>query len=268
LERLGLRIELVPVDRRARMNMDAYESLLGGDVLLACLIHANNEIGTIQPVGEAAALAKRAGALVFVDAVQTFPAARLDVWPEVDMISASSHKIHGPAGAGLLAVRSGTPLRAIIRGGGQEREMRAGTENVAAIVGFAAAAGTASAQDAASKAAARDSFLAELEAKMAGRFEVTAQGADVLPGHAHLRIPGRKADGLLITLDAMGIAASSGAACSSGALEPSHVLLACGFSIDEAEEGLRFTFGRASTLDGAVRAAEALARIGRGPEPG
>ncbi len=263
LERLGLRMELVPVDRRARMDLDAFEDMLGDDVLLGCLIHANNEVGTIQPVAEAAGLAGKAGALIFVDAVQTFPAARLDAWPEVDMISASAHKIHGPAGAGLLAVRSGTPIRPLIRGGGQEREMRAGTENIAAIAGFAAAAISMPHSSAASKAAARDAFLGRLEELIPGQFTVTARGADVLPGHAHLRLPGRKADSLLITLDAMGVAASSGAACSSGALEPSHVLLACGFTVDEAEEGLRFTFGRASAPEDGVRAAEALARIGR-----
>jgi cysteine desulfurase len=258
LERLGVRQELIPVCRRAQVRLDALESLMGPDVLAVSVMHANNELGTINPIAEAAALAKRHGALMHVDAVQTFPGPRLDAWPEVDMISASAHKLHGPAGIGLLACRAGTPLGAVIRGGGQEREMRAGTESVANAVGFAAAAQLALTEPD-GRAAARDAFLQSLE----GRFEPTAVGEGVLPGHAHLRIPGIAADSMLIRLDSLGVSASSGAACSSGALEPSHVLLACGYTPTEAEEGLRFTFGRGSQPAEAEEAARRVASAAR-----
>jgi cysteine desulfurase len=182
-----------------------------------------------------------------------------------DLVTISAHKIHGPKGAGALYIRAGTKVKPILTGGGQEREMRAGTENVAAIVGFGEAVRLVpTMRD--NRRQARDRFLLGLDIK---GLEMTVPSTeDVLPGHAHFRIPGVQAETMLILLDRMGISASSGAACSSGSIEPSHVLLACGYSDAEAKEGLRFTFGRETTdeeaNDAAKRVSEAAAKLSSG----
>jgi cysteine desulfurase len=239
LTRLGRVAQELPVDRMARVDLGALERALGDDVLLVACMHANNELGTIQPVRAVADLARRVGALTFCDAVQTL--GRWDWTVDslgVDLLSVSAHKIGGPQGVGALYVRSGTPLAAWAVGGGQERELRAGTENVAGIAGFAAAVRARPEL----RPGARDAFRAELGALEA---PVWSTGTDpgVLPVHAHLRYPGVPADTMLIVLDRLRVAASSGAACSSGAVRPSHVLRACGYSEAESREGLRFTFG-------------------------
>lgn len=258
LEQLGYRVEIVPVDRQAGVSPGAVEEALGDDVLLVSVMHANNEIGTINPIAEIAELARRAGALSHTDAVQTFlaegmtPPASLGV----DLASVSAHKVNGPKGVGALFQRAGVKLQPVAIGGGQEREIRAGTENVAGLAGFAAAVRVRRAQGAkigAAPRAARDAFLAKLTEFA---FVPTASDRDrVLPGHAHVRLPGVDAETMLIRLDRLGVSASSGAACSSGSLEPSHVLLACGYSQSEAREGLRFSFSTATTIEEAIEAA-------------
>lgn len=259
LERLGHEVELIPVDRQARVDLDALESSLGDDVLLVSVMHANNEIGTIQPARQISDLAHKVGALTHCDAVQTF---RTLSWKfsdlDADIITISAHKIGGPKGVGAIYTRAGVILKPIIVGGGQEREMRAGTENVAAIAGFAAAVRSASPLS----SVARDAFVADVEDAI-----WTTPFAESLPGHAHARFPGVSAESILIRLDRMGLAASSGAACSSGSLEPSHVLQACGYSEGEAKEGVRFTFGRSTSVEdarlGASLVNECLVAIGR-----
>lgn len=254
LERLGYQVETLPVDAHGQLLLDKLESAIGDDVLLLSLMHANNEIGTLQPVRRAVDLAHAKGALVHCDAVQTFAVGGRLAWKvsdlEADLVTISAHKIGGPKGAGAIYTRAGVILKPILVGGGQEREMRAGTENVAAIAGFAAAVEACGPLE----PCARDAFVAEIER---GGEEVrwTTPWSSALPGHAHGRFPGVSAESLLIRLDRAGIAASSGAACSSGSIEPSHVLLACGWSEAEAKEGVRFTCGRTTTEDDARQAA-------------
>jgi len=259
LERLGFQVDLVPVDRVARVRLDALEELMGPDVLLAAVMHANNELGTFNDISQAADLAHSAGALLFVDAVQTFPFCRQSDC-RADMISSSAHKIYGPKGSGALYVRSGTKIKPVTAGGGQEREMRAGTENVAGIVGLAAAAQMMLDHQMPQVKSARDLFRTELS-RLSDAFVFSVPSDDQqLPGHVHLRYPGIPADTMLVRLDREGLSASSGAACSSGSLEPSHVLQACGYSEIDSNEGLRFTFGKDSTDEEAVSAARIVAK--------
>lgn len=257
LARLGFRVELLPVDRQARTNLDALELSIGPDVLIGSFMHANNEWGTLQDVRAVAAILRRHGALYFLDAVQTLGSPdhdpRLDTLP-VDAIAVSGHKVGGPKGVGALAVRSGIPIHPLIVGGGQEREMRGGTENVATIVGFGAAVQTIREDDDARKRAARDRFLDEVGSRFVPSADYTESAT--LAGHVHGRFPGLSAESILIVLDRLGVSASSGAACSSGSLEPSHVALACGWSSAEASEALRFTFGHQTTPEEATWAAE------------
>lgn len=249
LERLGYRVDLIPVDRAARVDLNRLESMLGSDVLLVSVMHANNELGTLQPIEEVGAAAHGVGALFHCDAVQTLgpflTGQATNPTGDADLVSFSAHKIGGPQGVGALFVAAGTKIAPLVVGGGQERELRAGTENVAAIAGFRGAIEGCRPID----PAPRDRFLERLG-------EAAPDRATVLPGHAHVRFAGVNAETLLIRLDRDGISASSGAACSSGSIEPSHVLLACGYTLDEAREGVRFTFGPDHSLGDADLAAD------------
>lgn len=251
LARMGVKLETTPVDRDAQIDLNAFEKALGEDVLAVSVMTANNELGTLNPIPYVVAYSHKVGALVHSDAVQTFLKPDQSFGLQslgVDLVTVSAHKVRGPKGVGALAYRAGTKLKPIQAGGGQERELRAGTENVAGIVGFGVA--TALSQGTGAKEA-RDAFEAALP-------EITwsVSGSLRLDTHSHGRVPGIDAETLLIRLDREGISASSGAACSSGSIEPSHVLLACGYSEAESKEGLRFTFGGDATLELAHQAAD------------
>lgn len=261
LESFGYSVELIPCERDTSVSLHAVREMLDERTLLVSVMHANNETGAIndaEGIGEAC---RAAGALYHCDAVQTFTLLQFGLPPAewADFVSLSAHKVYGPKGAGALFVRAGVKPSPILVGGGQEREMRAGTENVAGIVGFAEAVRLAMQDEdrAARMRAARDAFVSAME-RAGGAVFTTPDWSRVLPGHAHLRFPGRSADAALINLDQRGIAASSGAACSSGSIEPSHVLLAAGLSEAEAQEGLRLSFGKDSTEADGVAAAHAL----------
>lgn len=260
LERLGYTVEVLPVDRSARIRLDELDLRLRDDVFMVAAMHANNEVGTIQDVAAIAEMTHRVGALLFVDAVQTYLTACAPVTNAglgADYLSIAGHKFHGPKGIGALYAKAGAPLNPVTVGGGQEREVRAGTENTAAIIGLAAAIRVSNPEeDDQAKHTARDAFLNRLAAGAGAAWVGTVPPEGVLSGHAHLRFPGASAESLLILLDRLGLSASSGAACSSGSLEPSHVLLACGYTQVEAAEGLRFTFGRHSTVSEAQLAAD------------
>lgn len=271
LEMLGYLVDYAPVERTTVTNVDAFEAMLGDDVLLVSLLHANNETGVLQPVERLAALAHQRGARVHVDAVQTF--GRLAFRPpdlDADLLSVSGHKIGGPKGVGALYHRAGHPLKPIMVGGGQERELRAGTENVPGIVGFGRAAAEARIPSNGPRPA-RDACLRVLEDAGDPRMRLAADPrlVPVLDGHLHLRFEGLSAESLLILLDRLGVSASSGAACSAGSVEPSHVLLAAGFSRREAGEGLRFSFGagqdEAFGREVGARVRTAVERIGAAP---
>ncbi len=246
LERLGFEVSLTPVDRYARIELGwLEEALSSNEVLLVAAMHANNELGTFNPVTEIGELCRQSGTLFFCDAVQTF--GKVDFSVEgfgADLISVSAHKLGGPKGVGALYVRPGTKLKALISGGGQERELRGGTENVAAIAGFGEAARQAPKQ-------VSKLLSDELEGFLVGLGAVRTVPLDVerLSGHVHVRFPGVSAETFLIALDRQGVSAGSGAACSSGSIEPSHVLLGCGMSESEAKEGVRFTLGAGTTIE-------------------
>lgn len=262
LESFGFSVGLIPCEKNTSVAVDAVRSMLDERTLLVSVMHANNETGAMNDAERIGEACKSIGALYHCDAVQTFTLLPFQLpsaeW--ADFISVSSHKVYGPKGVGALFVRAGVKPWPILVGGGQERELRAGTENVAGIIGFAEAVRLALQDDgrAARMRAARDAFTSGI-GKLDGAVFTTPDWQHVLPGHAHLRFPGRKADVVLINLDQQGVAASSGAACSSGSIEPSHVLLAAGLSDAEAQEGLRFSFGKDSTEADGVAAAEALA---------
>ena len=257
LERLGFVVELLPIDCEARLSLPALENALGDDVFLVAAMAANNEFGTIQPTDEISALCAQNGTLYFCDQVQVFPQ-KID---QIAMASASAHKIGGPMGIGALAVQPGVKIGPLIAGGGQERERRGGTENVAGAVGFAAA--ILNLQDD-HRAMARNAFVGELQAQpIKGLTWTVEDSTHQLTGHAHLRIDGCSAESMLIVMDGLGLSASNGAACSSGAVEPSHVMLAAGFSEKEAGEALRFTFGRSDSADLGRRAAKIVSEAVR-----
>jgi cysteine desulfurase len=265
LRRLGYRVDLVPVDREARIRSESLAALLGPDVLLVSVMHANNELGSINEVRSIASLAHDQGVLLHVDAVQTFlrpEAADGAHWKvadlDADLVTVSAHKVNGPKGAGAVFTRAGVKLKPLIGGGGQEREVRGGTENVAAIAGFGAAVAEHLATPRRIDSFIRDHLLDRLESLGAVR---SVSHEPLLGGHAHVRFPGIDAETLLIALDRAGVSASSGAACSSGSVEPSHVLLACGYSAKEAREGLRFTLGAATTMAEVAEAVSRLAEI-------
>lgn len=253
LERLGYRVDLIPVNREALIDLDWISDQDPDNVLLVSVMHANNEFGTLQPVAEVSGWARDRGVLIHRDSVQTFPGPWTVEEPFADLVTVSAHKFNGPKGVGAAYVRAGTKVAPTALGGGQEREMRAGTENVSGLVGAAAALRWHTQNPALSveKQAARDAFASALSAD----FQPTVQSAPSLGGHHHVRLPGVDAEIFLIRLDKAGVSASSGAACSSGSLEPSHVMMASGFSETEAREGLRFTFGLGVSVDDAQKAA-------------
>ncbi len=256
LERLGYRVELIPVDRESKLDLDALSSLLKEDVLLVSVMSANNETGMIQPVREVADQAHAKGIILHCDHVQGFLKAIPNPCEVADLVSIAAHKVNGPKGVGALAVLNGTKIKPLLSGGEQERELRGGTENLLGIVGFGAAIDGHTAVD---YKAMRDRLGNTLVD--AGAILTVTDASLTLDTHFHVRFPGIDAETLLIRLDREGISASSGAACSSGSIEPSHVLLACGYSDKQAKEGVRFSLGYGNTMDEIGRAAEKVAEI-------
>lgn len=254
LHRLGLVVETVPVDRFGRMDPEALGTALADDVLLVAAMDAQNEVGSRNDLAAIGALCRKFGALLVVDAVQTFPDSRGAVSDGADLAFASSHKFGGPAGAGVIYRRPGTRLAPLIAGGGQERGSRAGTENVAAIVGAAAAA-----------ACRAESGLDSLRKTLADHlvdssgFVETEVGPRRLPGLLHGRFPGVRAETLLVRLDRAGVEASAGSACSSGSLEASRALRAMGWSEEASREAVRFSLGYRTTPEEVDRAARIIA---------
>jgi cysteine desulfurase len=253
----GCPVVMVPVDHEGLLDIGEARPLLGDDMLLMSVMLANNDIGTIQPVGELSAIAKEHGILLHTDAVQAAGKIPVDVKTlGVDLLSLSAHKLHGPQGVGALYVRKGTRLSPRSFGGHQERGLRPGTESVAAIVGFGKAcalAGERLVADAARVEALRSSFEAAIGDRIQGA-SVNGWNVPRLPNTSNICFEGVDGEILAINLDLLGVAVSTGAACSSADNEPSHVLIAMGQSRLQARSSVRFSFGRGNSRDDVDRA--------------
>jgi cysteine desulfurase len=259
----------VPVDARGRIDIEALDGALrdSPDTTLVSVMAANNEVGVTQPVDEVVQVVRRRAsqAVVHTDAVQAAAWLDLrDLTAGAGLIAISGHKVGGPQGVGALVVRTGTPLQAVQRGGGQERELRSGTHNVAGIVGMAAAleAAAAGRDDQRRRVAGlRDRLAGGLLAAIPDAFETAAPGGDrsaLLPGTVHVTINGVESEALLFLLDEAGICASAASACASGAQEASHVLAAMGADLALGTGAVRLTLGWTSTVDDVDRALEVL----------
>ncbi len=252
-----------PVDAAGAVDLARLADVLGPDVVLVSVMLANNEVGTVQPFDDVVALVRRAAprAVVHTDAVQAAP--WLDVAAAAaaaDLVSVSAHKVGGPKGAGALVARAGVGLAPLLHGGGQERDRRSGTNDVAGAVGLATALAVVAgrrAEASARVAGLRDQLADGLAAAVPGLVE-SAPRDRVLPGHCHVRFDGVDQEELLVLLDDAGICASAGSACASGAVEPSHVLLAMGVPPAEARTGIRFTLGHSTTAADVDRALAAV----------
>ncbi|HVC33448.1 MAG TPA: cysteine desulfurase family protein [Chloroflexota bacterium] len=250
LEKLGFRVTYLPVDQTGLVDPDSVGRAIQGDTILVSIMGANNEIGTIEPIEEIARIAHARGVPLHVDAVQAAGALDLSVdGLGADLLSLSGHKFYGPKGVGVLYVRRGTVCWPLIHGGGQERGRRAGTENVAGIVGFAHALRLAQAErDSRYRhlAGLRDRLIDGVLSAIPGA-RLTGHPARRLPNNASFCLEGVSGESLLLSLDQHGIMASTGSACTSGSLEPSHVLLALGLSPRLAAGSLRISLGKDNT---------------------
>jgi cysteine desulfurase len=249
LSRRGWTVALLPVDASGIVSPAALEAAVTRETALVSVMHANNEIGTVQPIAELASIAHGAGALMHTDAVQSVGKIPVDVRRlGVDLLSLSGHKINGPKGAGALWIRRGTRLVSTMTGGKHERNRRGGTENVPGIVGLGVAADLAGKKAAslAGLAALRDRLEREILDKVSGTLVNGARERRV-PNTTNISFDGVEAESLLIALDLEGFAVSTGSACSSGTLEPSHVLRAMGLPSHRTQNSIRFSLGAGNT---------------------
>ena len=251
MEQEGFEVTLLDVHSDGLVRPEELEAAIREDTCLVTIMFANNEIGTIQPIREIGAICRRHGVLFHTDAVQATGHLPIDVKADnIDMLSASAHKFHGPKGTGFLFARRGIRLTNLIEGGAQERGKRAGTENVPGIVGMAAALKESAArmgENAEHMRALRDRLIEGLR-----EIEHSALNGDAvkrLPGNANFCFEGIEGESLLLLLDDRGISASSGSACTSGSLDPSHVLLAIGRVHDVAHGSLRLSIGEDATAE-------------------
>ncbi|MFL5800598.1 MAG: cysteine desulfurase NifS [Roseiflexaceae bacterium] len=252
LAAFGFESTLLPVDCDGLVSPDDLRAAIRPDTVLASIMYANNEIGTVQPLAELGAICHERGVLLHTDAVQAAGSLALDVDElNVDLLTLAAHKFYGPKGVGALYVRRGVPLLPLINGGGQERRRRAGTENIAGIVGMAAALRLAEERRPSYVehcAALRDRLIAGIRARIPDAY-LNGHPTRRLPNNANLAFDGVEGESVLLLLDQQGIAASSGSACTSGALEASHVLLALGLPHERAIGTVRFTAGKDTTAE-------------------
>ncbi len=260
----GVEITYLPVDESGFVRPADAAAAIRPETALVSVMTANNEIGTLEPIAALGDICRRAGVLFHTDAVQAFGQIPLDVQKlQVDLLSASAHKLNGPQGVGLLYIRRGLQLPPLIYGGAQERGRRAGTENLAGIVGFARAAELAAVTMEARTARERelrDHMIRRLTAEIPD-CRLNGDPAQRLPNNVHVLLPCVEGESLLMLLDQRGIAAASGSACASGSLEPSHVLRAVGLSHEDAFSGLRLSIGAETTLEDADYVVDALKEI-------
>ena len=264
LQREGFEVTLAPVDEFGTVDLAKLEEAIRPDTVFIGVMAANNEVGTLQPVKEIAALAKARGIAFFTDAVQAAGTLEVNVKElGADMLSLSGHKFYGPKGVGVLYVRSGLKLARLVAGGHQERGMRGGTTNVPGIVGLAEALRLSQEhlhENAAYVAGLRDRFVARVQREIPF-VKYNGHPENRLPGNANFSFRYIEGESLLFSLDLAGIAVSSGSACSSGSLEPSHVLLAMGVPEGLAHGSIRFSFGRENTAGEVDYAVDRLKEI-------
>ena len=264
LEKKGYEITYLNVNEYGTIRLEELEQAIRPDTILISVMAANNEIGTIQPLARIGQIAKKHGVLFHTDAVQAFGHIRLDVDEmNIDMLSASGHKVNGPKGIGLLYIRKGVKIRSFIHGGAQERARRAGTHNVPGIVGFARAAelaGNTMDERIAYETELRD-YLIDRVLKEIPYSRLNGEKQERLPNNANFCFRFVEGESLLILLDQKGICASSGSACTSGSLDPSHVLLAIGLPHEIAHGSLRLTLSEKTTKEEIDFTVEELKKI-------
>jgi cysteine desulfurase len=263
-EREGATVERLPVDEHGRVLPATLRAAIErdpGSVAVVSVMWANNEVGTVQPIGELSAIAGEHGIPFHTDAVQA--TAQLPVRFTTDAMTITGHKIGGPVGVGALLLGKGLDPVPVMHGGGQERDVRSGTLDAPAIAAFAAAIGVAVARrtaEAERLTLLRDDLIERIHKEVPGAV-LNGDPVDRLPGNAHFSFPGCEGDALLMLLDARGIECSTGSACSAGVAEPSHVLLAMGADLGRARGSLRFSFGHDSTEADVEAAAEAIGPV-------
>ena len=263
LEKEGFEVELLPVGPTGTVTAQQVKDAIREDTCLVTVMYANNEIGSIPPIAEIGQVCHDAGVLFHTDAVQAAGHIPIDVKAQhIDMLSLSAHKFHGPKGIGLLYARQGVPLTSLIEGGAQERGKRAGTENIPAIMGMAAALEEACAhidENARKVSALRDRLIAGLS--KIPHSALNGNPVNRLPGNVSFCFEGIEGESLLLLLDAKGICASSGSACTSGSLDPSHVLLAIGRPHEVAHGSLRLSLCEWNTSEDVDRILEAVPEV-------
>lgn len=264
LEKHGFEITYLPVDSDGLVNPDDVRKAIRPDTVLVSVMFANNEIGTVEPIAEIAAVCRERGVPFHTDAVQAIGHLPVDVEKMgVDLLSLSAHKFHGPKGVGALYIRKGIHLDPFVHGGGQERNRRAGTENVAGIVGLGAAIRLAvsSMPEVAPRVTALRDRLIEGVLEKVPEVKLNGHRTRRLPGNAHFCFRYIEGESLLLNLDLKGISASTGSACTSGSLEPSHVLLALGISHELAQGSLRLSLDEDNTLEDVEYVLEVLPEV-------
>jgi cysteine desulfurase len=264
MKELGFDVTVVPVDKYGIVDPDDIRKSITAKTLLVSVMHANNEVGAIQPIEEIGGITRGTGVYFHVDAVQTAGHLPIDVdRMGIDLLSASAHKLYGPKGVGMLFVREGTGIVPLLHGGEQENERRAGTENVAGIVGFGRAAEIARAEmgkEAGRLSMLRDRLIDKVLERVADAY-LNGHRTSRLPNNTNFSYDFIEGESILMYLDAEGIFASTGSACSSASSEPSHVLMALGMPVERARGSVRFTLGRWTSEDDIDRVVEALPRI-------
>ena len=264
LEKEGFEVTYLPVDEYGFVTPEQLDAAIRPDTTLVSIMTANNEIGTIEPIAELAAVCKKHGVLFHTDAVQAIGSVKIDVKAmQIDMLSMSGHKFHAPKGIGVLYIRKGVRLQQFMNGGAQERNRRAGTENLASIVGIGKAIEIATANIDAHNAklsAIRDHMIERI-LKEIPYSRLNGHPTTRLPGNVNVCFRFIEGESLLMLLDAKGIAGSSGSACTSGSLDPSHVLLAIGLPHEIAHGSLRLSLSEENTMEEADYVVDALVEI-------
>jgi cysteine desulfurase len=264
MKSLGFEVTVVPVDKYGMVDPGDIRKAITAKTLLVSVMHANNEVGAIQPIEEIGRVTRDAGLYFHVDAVQTAGHLPIDVdRMGIDLLSASAHKLYGPKGVGMLYIRPGTRIVPLLHGGEQENERRAGTENVAGIAGFGKAAGIALAEmekEADRLTGYRDRLIDSVLGRVADSY-LNGHRTSRLPNNTNFSFDFIEGEAIIMYLDADGICASTGSACSSASSEPSHVLMALGIPVERARGSVRFTLGRWTSTEDIDRVVEALPRI-------